>query len=59
MKHNVLNSINSKSISPDTGKKKGLQIGYSRLKGKIKYPVKRPVNLMLSILDECICFQVQ
>lgn len=38
MKHNVLNSSNSKSISLDIGKMKGLQMGYSRLKGKIKYP---------------------
>lgn len=38
MKHDVLKSSNSKSISLDYNKKKGLQMGYSRLKGKVKYP---------------------
>lgn len=38
MKHDVLKSSNSKSISLDYNKKKGLQMGYGRLKGKVKYP---------------------
>lgn len=38
MKHNFLNPSNSKSILLDTSKKKGLQMYYIKLKGKIKKP---------------------
>lgn len=38
MKHDFLKPCNSKSIIVDTGEKKGLQMGYIKLKSKIKYP---------------------
>lgn len=38
MKHDFLKPSNSKSILLNTSKEKGLQMGYIKLKGKIKYP---------------------